>query len=247
MKDMSRALRMAANTEGRDFVVGDIHGYFHVLETLLDRVGFDRANDRLFALGDCIDRGPASEKFLDYLDKPWFFSLFGNHEALLVAVEEGREELLGVWRRAGGEWAAELTATEMAVYAERFRSLPLAIELQSRHGPVALVHAEAPLDRAFAEVLKEIEKGPSQDLVRQLIWSRELFRRAQLEQLYPGSMAKPKVSGVHRVYVGHSVVSQPLLFGNVMYLDTGIFAGGALSLLEINSEQIVQCQAVDFT
>ena len=29
------------NSAGRDFVVGDIHGYFHALERLLDQVDFD--------------------------------------------------------------------------------------------------------------------------------------------------------------------------------------------------------------
>ncbi len=45
------------NSSGRDFVVGDIHGSFGALEQLLQRLNFDPDCDRVFAVGDLIDRG----------------------------------------------------------------------------------------------------------------------------------------------------------------------------------------------
>ena len=41
-------------------MVGDVHGEFHALEAMLASVGFLPECDRLFALGDLIDRGPRS-------------------------------------------------------------------------------------------------------------------------------------------------------------------------------------------
>jgi serine/threonine protein phosphatase 1 len=41
-------LRIPKNEHGRDFAVGDIHGYFSRLQESLDAMGFDPSGDRLF-------------------------------------------------------------------------------------------------------------------------------------------------------------------------------------------------------
>jgi hypothetical protein len=41
--EVSRVKRFAANTAGRDFAVGDIHGHFTRLQAALDAAGFDPA------------------------------------------------------------------------------------------------------------------------------------------------------------------------------------------------------------
>ena len=50
--------RFARNVGGRDFAVGDIHGCFSHLSRSLEAIGFDAAVDRLFSVGDLVDRGP---------------------------------------------------------------------------------------------------------------------------------------------------------------------------------------------
>lgn len=55
--------RFAVNQSGRDFAVGDIHGCFSKLEAALRRVGFIPEKDRLFSVGDLVDRGPESHRF----------------------------------------------------------------------------------------------------------------------------------------------------------------------------------------
>lgn len=55
-------------TDGRDFVVGDVHGEFPTLESLLAQVGFAPERDRLFALGDLVDRGPRSTDALAWME-----------------------------------------------------------------------------------------------------------------------------------------------------------------------------------
>ena len=52
--------RLAQNTVGRDIAVGDIHGCFTELQRGLDTIGFDPCTDRLFSVGDLVDRGPES-------------------------------------------------------------------------------------------------------------------------------------------------------------------------------------------
>lgn len=74
------------NTQGRDFVVGDIHGCFYLLEVFLatDTVNFDESCDRVFSLGDLCDRGPESERVSKFLRKPRFHALRGNHEHMML-------------------------------------------------------------------------------------------------------------------------------------------------------------------
>lgn len=71
--------RLAANSAGRDFVVGDLHGQYDLLMGELDRAGFDRDTDRLICVGDLVDRGPQSVECLSLLREPWFFAVLGNH------------------------------------------------------------------------------------------------------------------------------------------------------------------------
>ena len=77
-----------ANVEGRDFVIGDLHGCFDELELLLNHVNFDPKIDRVFSTGDLIDRGPYSLECLRLLEKPWFYSCLGNHEDILIKKAE---------------------------------------------------------------------------------------------------------------------------------------------------------------
>lgn len=76
--------RFARNVAGRDFAVGDIHGCFSYLERSLEVIGFDEGVDRLFSVGDLVDRGPESDQVLTWLGKPWFHAICGNHEVMAI-------------------------------------------------------------------------------------------------------------------------------------------------------------------
>ncbi|MHB1665841.1 metallophosphoesterase [Thiomonas sp.] len=69
---------------GRDFVVGDLHGSLRLLEIALEGVHFDRGRDRLFSVGDLVDRGQNSLGCLQLLQEPWFHCVRGNHEDLML-------------------------------------------------------------------------------------------------------------------------------------------------------------------
>lgn len=128
-----------ANVEGRDFVVGDLHGCFDELARLLTFVKFDPNRDRLFSTGDLIDRGPRSEDCLALLKKKWFYPVLGNHEDLLLTkiklIEAGEDP--------------ELTPEEIDVvkkgesYIERIFNMPLVYEIEHLlYEKIYIVHAE---------------------------------------------------------------------------------------------------------
>ena len=77
-------------TEGRRFVVGDIHGCSITLQTLVQEQLQLTLQDQLFFLGDYINREPDSWGVLNFimdLQKNGYqvFPLRGNHEQMLIS------------------------------------------------------------------------------------------------------------------------------------------------------------------
>ena len=108
---------------GRDLVVGDVHGEFHTLEHALKSLEFRPAKDRLFTLGDLIDRGPRSADAFDWLEHGRFAGgVRGNHEQMMamVLVEEAdpfvrtKGGASALWTLFGNDWWYESQEAEHA-------------------------------------------------------------------------------------------------------------------------------------
>lgn len=77
--------QLPSNLTGRDFIVADLHGQREALLRLLRHVQFRPTQDRLFSVGNLVDRGPESFECLQLLTKPWFYGCLGDREARLLA------------------------------------------------------------------------------------------------------------------------------------------------------------------
>ena len=94
----------------RDLVVGDLHGHFDTLEHALEQLAFDESTDRLFSVGDLIDRGPRSEAALEWLDQDRIAPVRGNHEQMMITtltLDRGDLRKSGPsarWMDNGGGW-----------------------------------------------------------------------------------------------------------------------------------------------
>jgi len=130
--------RFERNTAGRDFAVGDIHGHFTRLQAALDVAGFNPAADRLFSVGDLVDRGPECRDALDWLDKPWFNAVRGNHDDYVCRFDTCDVDN---WVYNGGAWFAGLARDEQQEFAVQFSDLPVAIEVETSRGLVGILHA----------------------------------------------------------------------------------------------------------
>lgn len=209
------------NTVGRDFIVGDIHGCFDRLQAHLNQVGFDPAVDRLFSVGDLVDRGPQSEQALEWLGRPWFHAVRGNHEQMAidhVAGDSDTRQYIG----NGGGWFVGLTRAEQHLFADAFGALPIAITLETAAGLVGIVHAECPADD-WSVLLDALDSKVGEQVGMLCMWSRDRITSGQTDD----------VAGVRAVVVGHTPMQQWTSLGNVIYIDTGaVLPGRDFTLLD---------------
>ncbi|WP_435628161.1 symmetrical bis(5'-nucleosyl)-tetraphosphatase [Candidatus Ferrigenium straubiae] len=77
------------------YAVGDVQGCYDELAQLLEQVRFDPAQDRLWLVGDLVNRGPGSLEVLRLVRSlgDSAITVLGNHDLHLIAVAEGIGEL----------------------------------------------------------------------------------------------------------------------------------------------------------
>lgn len=185
---MNTLLKVRRNPEGRDYVVGDLHGHLSQLKRQLEEIHFDPEVDRLFFLGDLVDRGADSEGVLAMIDQRTCFSVLGNHEVMMIGgLEDRGAELLH--RMNGGDWFYRLPTERQAQIVDEVRSWPWAIEIETGGGRAGLIHANVP-DSSWAEVTDQLgsidalwQSGVSlfesavDRAAKSLLWDRTLVLR----------------------------------------------------------------------
>lgn len=234
---MSVVQRFARNTIGRDFVVGDVHGCFGILERRLAEVAFDETRDRLFGVGDLVDRGPDSGQALDWIAKPWFHPVRGNHEQMAIGVAAGRHDI-GNYLQNGGGWFLMLTGERQKLIAQVFGTLPFAIEVDTSHGRIGIVHAD--IDGAsWDEFVASLDDASASNNKRKRIMEVCLWSRERIMDAERGQPTDP-VTDLETLFVGHTPVKQPTRLGNVHYIDTGAVFGRTLTVMQIDGPEITR-------
>lgn len=213
---------------GRALVVGDIHGCFGLLRDALAAVDYDPAVDRLFLLGDLIDRGPESRDFAQWLHLP---RVLGNHEAMCAdAVND--PHAADFHRRNGGGWFDALEGAARSRAAARLTNAPVAIELVTPAGyRVGLVHADVEGGDWPAFLGRLATGGPMSRAAETALWGR-----ARLRDAVPGTASPATtIAGIDHVFFGHSVVAEPMTAGNCSWIDTGSSFSGKLCVIDIDA------------
>jgi len=219
------------NNIGRDFVVGDIHGCYNELIVLLTEVSFNTNTDRLFSVGDLVDRGPDSDKILRLLlHKPWFVPIKGNHEILMQfshSTENDRTNWGMIFVQNGGKFLADDIRDEVI---SEIINLPYMIEIETKSGRrVGLIHAQVPPSYDDWNNLKEdiilsdvdhqqkAWMGP----LHEMVWGRKRFDKYKAQQ--DKKRVYADIKNIDEIFVGHTIVPNPVKYEKHHFIDTGAF------------------------
>lgn len=73
------------------YAIGDIHGCYHEFKKLLKKIEFNPDKDKVFLVGDLINRGPKSLKVLDLIisNPSSIFPVLGNHDLAFLVFAKG--------------------------------------------------------------------------------------------------------------------------------------------------------------
>lgn len=215
------------NRLGRDIAIGDIHGCFSRVKAALREIAFDKAVDRLFCIGDLIDRGPQSDRILEWLDTPSVHAVMGNHEQMVCRAVQGIPFDRRYHKLNGGDWLDLLPAGEQVTIAQRLSLLPLVVEVQTPDGVVGLIHSDSFYDD-WSE-LREMDGTVLHEdnpFVWCCLWAPLRFKRQY----------RAVVNGVRAVIHGHVTVPEVTVLGNTFYIDTGGWLpSGHFTLLNLHT------------
>ena len=203
-------------------VVGDIHGCYDELISLLDLVGLS-ADDRVVAVGDLITKGPKSKEVLDlFRTDGRFLSVLGNHDLALLKYLRGDGNSL----KNSQAIAAEELKPESHQYCEFLGSLPLIIDLDGFLVVHAGLRPGVRLDEQSAEDLTELRTlGPDRTSRLGIPWY----------EVYDGAQT---------VLFGHWPTIEPIRAARAIGLDTGCVYGNRLTGYITEADQIVSVPAL---
>ncbi|MDX2232780.1 MAG: metallophosphoesterase family protein [Leptolyngbyaceae cyanobacterium bins.349] len=130
-----------SETSHRRIIIGDVHGHYKGLMTLLEAIAPGQ-HDQVYLLGDLIDRGPDSLQVVDFVQRSGYTCLLGNHEQLMIdSFPNGRPftPALQAWLYSGGR-ATVASYGESGILLDHLdwmKTLPTYVDL----GDLWLVHA----------------------------------------------------------------------------------------------------------
>lgn len=211
---------------GNIYAIGDIHGCYEKLVTLLDKIRkqFDLKSDTLLFLGDYIDRGPDSFRVTEYLidlkkQIPGIVFLKGNHEEMFG------QYLLGLDRYSylanGGRQTLESymdknPPAEMQTIPREHLNFFSSLSLYYESDEYIFVHAGLK-DRV------PLEKQKSEDL----LWIRNRFIHSDSDY-------------GKQVVFGHTPFPEPLVMKNKIGIDTGAVYGNRLTCVNLPRMEFIQ-------
>ncbi len=244
MLQCSLIQKLPSNAIGRDFVIGDLHGCFDLLESLMKAVEFNIDQDRLFAVGDLVDRGSYSLPCLELIEQPWFYAVMGNHEAMMLDYFKAYQRTGYIdpyfdesdesgYIEYGGDWVAKYYQADKATMSQAFEhglelaaNLPLLIVVGENEQRFHVVHSELLRPDYSTNDIKVwldsdidewLENGIPENTKERFYWGRTIM------QGYFDPVPQLQV-GLSRTFCGHTIHQNIRQKLSHICLDTGAYS-----------------------
>jgi len=79
------------------YVIGDIHGCYHTMMALLDKLPSDA---RIIFVGDLCDRGNYSKEVIEYISSNHYECILGNHDYYMAtSIDDALEGRENIWSK----------------------------------------------------------------------------------------------------------------------------------------------------
>lgn len=228
-------------------LIGDVHGCYGELTTLLMRLGYLLENDgalaiarhpegrKLVFLGDLVDRGPAIVEVLRLVmgsvRAGTAYCVLGNHDFKLARLLRGKQTSVTHGLQASIDQIAHAEPDFAARVVEFVAALPNHLILdQGRlvavHGAIKPTYIGRDSGRVQAFALYGDTTGEKDErgLPIRLDWS--IYHDASCAVVY-----------------GHTPVSEPIWKNETLCIDTGCVYGGALTALRWPERELVRIPA----
>ncbi|MEW4489132.1 metallophosphoesterase family protein [Thalassoglobus sp. JC818] len=214
---------MTQGSSSRVIAIGDIHGCFHALDTLV-KVADLQPDDTLVCLGDLIDQGRESKEVLELLielsTQCNLVAIRGNHEEMFLAALES-DQAKESWMLFGG------TSTVNSYHFGGDIDAVPPDHVEFIRSTVDFFETETHI---FTHALYLPDEPPE-------VWPPHVLRWTLIEKPYP----EPHMSG-KTVVVGHTEQrsGEILDLGHLICLDTACYNYGWLTALDMTSGETWQ-------
>lgn len=241
------------NTKGRDFIVGDLHGHYSLLMEALSKVSFDFERDRLFSVGDLVDRGPEVLECLNLIKEKWFFPVMGNHEYMLLSSLGQRMGLLNTIQSFLYSDRRKGKNIKLMEFIKLINEMPIVIKINHPEVPFYLTHAERPVKRNIVWSDETFDAKKNRPIktkhCAKMLWDRKIPKQAMLLNNIPRHTVyscpeswtlgpteiigrTPFEESSSITYCGHTIMNEVLFHRSHIFIDGGRYKGGTLRLIE---------------
>lgn len=203
-----RAKELQKDNWDEIYVIGDVHGCFDELKSLVSEINVSE-NDLLLYVGDLIRKGPQSEKVVKYvMQNSNMQSVRGNNEEKLIS--NYRIDMSCYNQPYGGSFDFDKDVNEYVL------NMPHVISV----GSDIVLHAGI-------DTGKNIEDNTQYEVLH-----------SRSPRGYHGKIWYESYEGNRRILFGHTVHDDVEIADNYAALDTGCVYGGKLSAIRISDEKV---------
>ena len=241
---------------GRNLILGDIHGRYDKLMSVLEKAAYSPSSDTLYSVGDFCDRGKDAVKTLRFLmEQKNLKAVIGNHDILLQNwLFTGLRD--DSWMRyLGGSktvkdiiYRNHITYAECAIIADWLRNLPI-IRIEDEY---IIVHGGIPYRRTMEDLISyQGWKRPEYSTMENseaMTWDRDYMLSAYARfhpEVRDGIFIDREPFPTEKtIFVGHTPTLDGKPFISEEYhlvaIDTGAGSNGPLTLMDMDTLQYWQ-------